>query len=99
MRRALELCGGTAISATDLDLQGPRPKAPVESTPSVAVDPTLTELPLEQARARWNQEFEREYLQGLLERHGWDFERAARAAQVHLKTLQRVARKHGLTRR
>jgi len=99
VRRALELCNGTAISASDLGLRSARPVASVESPPRASVERALTELPLEQARAQWNQDFEREYVQELLERHGWDFERAARAAKVHVKTLQRVARKHRLARR
>ncbi len=100
VRRGLELCTGTSISAKDLGLKSGPPKTEVAPSPQpAAIEPPLSELPLEAARARWNLEFEREYVQALLERHGGDFERAARAAKVHLKTLQRVARKHGITGR
>jgi DNA-binding NtrC family response regulator len=99
VRRALELCSSNAISAEDLGLLGALLRAPAASPSKQHADRGLSELSLEQARGRWNLNFEREYVETLLEKHGWDFERAARAAQVHVKTLQRMARKHQLIRR
>jgi transcriptional regulator with GAF, ATPase, and Fis domain len=96
LRRTLELCASRSISATDLGLVSrPQPRR-VAAPPEVPIDASAGELTLERARAEHNLEFERRYLGALLERFAWDFDRAAAAASVHVKTLKRMARKHGI---
>jgi transcriptional regulator with GAF, ATPase, and Fis domain len=51
--------------------------------------------PLEDARAG----FDRQYLRQLLVRSGGDLSRAAAIAGIHVKSLERLLRRHGLPRR
>jgi two-component system response regulator GlrR len=52
--------------------------------------------PLKEAREAWMDQFEREYLRQLLERHGRNVAAASQAAGVHRTYLYRLIMKHGL---
>ena len=92
VRRAAELSASATIAAADLGLvRQERPRQ--EAAASAGVDASV---PLKEARAAWNECFETEYVRALLERHAWDFDDAAAAAGIHIKSLQRLARERGI---
>ncbi len=53
-------------------------------------------LPIKDAREKWTEPMEKEYLQRLIRRVGGDLDRAAEIAGVHRKSVERLLRKHGL---
>jgi DNA-binding NtrC family response regulator len=53
-------------------------------------------LPFKEAKAQVVDQFERQYLQVLLERHGGNLSAAARSAEVDRKHLRELLRKHAL---
>lgn len=96
VRRAAEMATSSEISASDLLLQ----RAPGTPRPSQTASAELDlDLPLKEARAAWTEQFEAQYVRALLDRHDWDFEAAAAAAQIHIKSLQRLARERGIKER
>jgi DNA-binding NtrC family response regulator len=56
----------------------------------------LAELPFHEARQRWQDGFERQYLAAQLERTGRNVSQAARQAQIPRQTFHRLLRRHGL---
>jgi DNA-binding NtrC family response regulator len=67
-----------------------------ETTPAPAAGGIPYDLPFKEAKAQVVDQFERQYLQVLLERHGGNLSAAARAAAVDRKHLRELLRKHGL---
>ncbi|NUP13571.1 MAG: sigma 54-interacting transcriptional regulator [Polyangiaceae bacterium] len=68
-----------------------------DSQPSDAVPFVALDVPFKQLAARWNDELERRYLRGLLDRHGGNVSAVARAAELDRSYVHRLMRKHGLT--
>ena len=64
--------------------------SPMPSVPS--------ELPFKDAKDQLIEAFERKYLVDLIERHGGNVSRAARAADMDRKSISRLMKKHGITR-
>jgi transcriptional regulator with GAF, ATPase, and Fis domain len=99
LRRAAALASGSCLTAADLEL-GARPAhrdAPaLPNSPEPMVDPAFWSLPLREAREGWNRRLDHEYLTRLLARVGGDEERAAVESGLHVKSLQRLLRQHGL---
>jgi len=93
LRNHLERC---------LALREPQPPAPPESSDgvarAVAAAPTspAADQSLRQARAEWDREFEKRYLESLLARHGDNVSAAARAAGIDRKYLYRLLWRNGL---
>ena len=97
VRRAAAMAKGDIIEPDDLGPdEGQRKTSPHAPSPNSAIPEELLALPLKPAREQWNRRFEAEYVQHLLDRHGGDLEQAARSADVHLKSLQRLIRQHKL---
>jgi transcriptional regulator with GAF, ATPase, and Fis domain len=65
-------------------------------TPQLAKVPS--ELPFKDAKDQLVEAFERQYLVDLIERHGGNVSRAARAADMDRKSITRLMKKHGITR-
>ena len=59
-----------------------------------AVDPGS--LPLREARRRWLDPLEKEYLENLLHRHAGNISEAARAAEIDRQTIYRMLKKYGI---
>jgi DNA-binding NtrC family response regulator len=81
---AFSLCHGEVIEIDDLPRRFRDPHGVSK------VDPTAS---LEQAR----DQFERDYVTRLLERHAGNVTRAAAAADIHRSTFQRILQKHAIS--
>jgi DNA-binding NtrC family response regulator len=77
---------------------GPRPTPMPVAAPGAGADAIRVahDLPFKEAKAQVVDQFERQYLQLLLERHGGNLSAAARSAAVDRKHLRELLRKHGL---
>ncbi|MBN2193527.1 MAG: sigma 54-interacting transcriptional regulator [Polyangiaceae bacterium] len=102
LRRAIALGTGTGLTARDLELRGfPARGEPPSALPAraeLSLPGDFWSLPLRQARDSWNQRLDREYLVRLMDQVAGDEERAAAASGIHLKSLQRLLRQHGVRR-
>jgi DNA-binding NtrC family response regulator len=67
-----------------------------EKSPGRSVSRSLLDLPLRAARERWVEQLEREYIGGLLERHGGNVAQVAEAAGVDKSYIHRLIRRNGL---
>jgi two-component system response regulator GlrR len=83
VERAVLLCEGTHIRPCDVQL------------PSSAVPRSLS---VREAKALQVERFERQYLTDLLDVHGGNISRAARAARKNRRAFFELLRKHGLSR-
>ena len=70
----------------------------VPGAAAAAAVPEVQGLPFRSAKDRIIEAFEREYLLDLLDRHGGNVSRAARAADMDRKTLTRLMKKHAVGR-
>jgi DNA-binding NtrC family response regulator len=69
---------------------------PARATPIPGPAGIPHHLPFKEAKAQVVEQFERQYLQALLERHGGNLSAAARAAAVDRKHLRELLRKYSL---
>jgi len=91
LRRASVLANDEELGPHDLPEQGfLRPRT--EPLDVSAVDG----LPIKDAREKWTEPMEKEYLMRLIRRTSGDLDRAAAIAGVHRKSVERLLRKHGL---
>ncbi len=90
IEHAVILCTSDELSVEDLPrpLLDPRPKNDRTRT-----NPQLT---LEQAREKWLDPLERQYLTELLAKHGGNVKNAAQAAGINTVTLYRLLKRRGL---
>jgi len=68
-------------------------RAPAQGMVTAA---SVSELPFKDAKDQLIQAFERQYLVDLIERHGGNVSRAARAADMDRKSITRLLKKHGI---
>ncbi len=95
VRRAVALASGAIVEASDLSLADGRVR---RAAHGVELDGVYRDLPIREARERWIEALEREYLRALMERFGEDHRKAADAAGLHEKSLRRLLQKHQLKR-
>ena len=90
IEHAVILCTGDELRVEDLPrpLQDPRPRSERART-----HPQQT---LEEAREKWLDPLERQYLTDLLAKHGGNVKKAARAAGINTVTLYRLLKRRGL---
>ncbi len=88
IERALSMCESDMISPCDL----PDHLCRTDELPPA--DPGS--LPLREARRRWLEPLEKEYLENLLHRHGGNISEAARAAEIDRQTIYRMLKKYGV---
>jgi DNA-binding NtrC family response regulator len=70
-------------------------KQPKEMSPKEAsLTPDASQLPFKDAKDQLIQAFERQYLVDLIELHGGNVTRAARAADMDRKSITRLLKKH-----
>jgi len=100
VRRAIAMVSGEVIRPEDLMVFGAERSAsaaPREEASSMQSGAGVgDDLPIKEARDRWVAPMEREYLVRLLKRFDGDLDKAADAAGVHRKSLERLLRQHGL---
>jgi transcriptional regulator with GAF, ATPase, and Fis domain len=89
VERAFLLSGGAELEL-DMPLQEPEPAA---TAVPWSFD-TYSHAELKSAREAANVELERQYVHGLLERHGGNVSQAAREAGIHRTYLQRLVTQH-----
>ncbi len=101
LKRAVLLSSAPVLSASDLgpetagslrEAASPPPRADAAEAPMEVSE----DLPIKEARDRWVAPMEREYLVRLVRRSGGDLDKAAEAAGIHRKSLERLLRQHGL---
>ncbi len=102
VKSAALMATGGIVRANELRLS-PRPSEQQPDAPSedaIAGDRVSIELhaglPIQEARDRWTETLERQYLEHVLARVGGDLGRAAAETGVHRKSLERLLRRHGL---
>jgi len=100
VERAIPFSDGTEITIDALPealrtgTTGRHPKTVIK--PNVMAVPS--ELPFKDAKDQLIEAFERQYLVDLIERHGGNVSRAARAADMDRKSITRLMKKHGIKR-
>jgi len=92
IEHAVILCTGDELRTEDL----PRPLLDRSSRDSVAKLKRPEQTTLEEAREKWLDPLERQYLTELLAKHAGNVEVAARAAGVNKVTLYRLLKRRGL---
>jgi DNA-binding NtrC family response regulator len=92
IEHAVILCTGDELRVEDL----PRPLLDSSSRASVTKIKRPEQVSLEEAREKWLDPLERQYLTDLLAKHGGNVEVAARAAGVNKVTLYRLLKRRGL---
>jgi transcriptional regulator with GAF, ATPase, and Fis domain len=96
IERALPFSDGSLITLDALPeaLRAARPAAAPLPRPAPSADPALATLPLKDAKDAIIEEFERQYLIDLIERHDGNVSRAARTAGMDRKSITRLLKKH-----
>ncbi len=91
LRRACVLARGETLFPEDL------PEAGLIRSRTASLDLSQVDnLPIKDAREKWTEPMEREYLIRLIRRTQGDLDRASEIAGVHRKSVERLLRKHGL---
>ena len=91
-RYVAALCDGPRIEVKDFppSLQGP---APERVARDVLGDLLRADLPYMEARRQWLDAFQLHYIRVLLEEHEGNISRAARAAQMDRRSIQRMGKR------
>jgi transcriptional regulator with GAF, ATPase, and Fis domain len=102
VERALPFCDGSTITlhtlpeALRVASQAARAQSAPESV-DLGIDPAaMHDLPFKDAKDQIIEAFERQYLVDLIERHGGNISRAARAADMDRKSISRLLKKHDI---
>jgi DNA-binding NtrC family response regulator len=92
VERACSLCETRMLSPEDLPKsleRGLSGRSPTAATPRV---------PFKKAKQRYLDDFEKAYLQKLLQKNEWNVSQTAREAELDRKYLRKLIQKHGLKR-
>lgn len=89
MERAVSLADSQLILPVDL------PPQLLGDPPGNAVHPAVN-LPFKEAKEKWVEVFEKDYLCELLKKHQGNISQAAIEAEMDRKTIHRLVKKHGL---
>ena len=65
---------------------------------TASVDHRFNELPFKEAKQKFLDGFEKDYLEGLLEESDWNVSQASREAEIDRKYFRKLMKKHGLKR-
>lgn len=104
IERALPFCDTAQITLDTLPDALRRARATATPAPAgepadaAAPRPSTAALPFKDAKDQLIEDFERQYLVDLLERHDGNVSRAAQAAQMDRKTITRLMKKHDIRR-
>ena len=96
LERAVPFTDGSTITLDALPeaLRAARPTIPSAPRPTMTADPNISTLPLKDAKDALIEEFEKQYLLDLIERHDGNVSRAARTAGMDRKSITRLLKKH-----
>jgi DNA-binding NtrC family response regulator len=90
IEHAVILCTGDELAVEDL------PKPLQDRAPKNRRAPTERQITLEEAREKWLDPLERQYLTDLLAKHGGNVKLAAEAAGINTVTMYRLLKRRGL---
>ena len=94
LERSIPFTDGDIITLDSMPDALLTPKGrPGQSTVSVGAS---ADMPFKQAKDRLIEAFEKRYLVDLIDRHGGNVSKAARAADMDRKSISRLLRKHGI---
>ena len=94
MERAAIFCPPDSVRIEDLPSElRERSKAPVLSASTGESEDSGNDVGFTEARDRLVEDFERRYLTGLLTRHQGNVSQAAREADLHRQSLQKMLRR------
>ncbi len=93
IERAVSFVDGDTIAKNHLDFVFAEMAHGEERTERMSVD---TDLPFKDAKQRIVEDFEKEYLAELLQRHGHNLSKAAREARIDRKHLRNLCKKYGI---
>ena len=98
VERAIPFTDGSEITLDGLPdaLRSPRVGGPPPRGRSNAAVRAGSEMPFKDAKEKLIEAFERQYLVDLIERHGGNVSKAARAADMDRKSITRLLKKHGI---
>jgi len=96
VERALPFSDGPIITLDALPeaLRAARPATAAPPRPNLPTDTSISALPLKDAKDALIEEFEKQYLIDLIERHDGNVSRAARTAGMDRKSITRLLKKH-----
>ncbi len=96
IERALPFSDGSLITLDALPeaLRAARPTVAPVPRPTLPADTAISSLPLKDAKDALIEEFEKQYLIDLIERHDGNVSRAARTAGMDRKSITRLLKKH-----
>jgi DNA-binding NtrC family response regulator len=95
LERALPFTDGNEITLAELP-DALRGQGKGKRKASVPMPSPASDMPFKDAKDQLIQAFERQYLVDLIERHGGNVSRAARAADMDRKSITRLLKKHGI---
>ncbi len=102
LERSLPFCDGPRVTLDALPeaLRASSPVAKQRSDPlgRLMDGRAIGQLPFKDAKECLIEAFERQYLLDLIERHGGNISKAARAAHMDRKSISRLLKKHGISR-
>jgi len=97
VERAIPFTDGEEITLHALPDALRSPSAPGRSAPAkVGAAASSADVPFKDAKEKLIDAFERQYLIDLIDRHGGNVSKAARAADMDRKSITRLLKKHGI---
>ncbi len=93
MERAVSMVDGHVIDASHLNYVFQETEQTTEATDRLEVD---SSLPFKEAKQKIVESFEKDYLEDLLKRNGFNLSRAAREARIDRKHLRNLLKKYGI---
>ncbi|NLD27854.1 MAG: sigma 54-interacting transcriptional regulator [Myxococcales bacterium] len=94
IQRAVSFAEGNSITKANIDFIFAEMEHGEDKTERMTVDP---DIPFKDAKQQIVENFEKEYLAGLLEKHRHNLSKAAREAKIDRKHLRNLLKKYGLT--
>ncbi len=94
IQRAVSFAEGNSITKANVDFIFAEMEHGEDKTERMTVD---SDIPFKDAKQQIVENFEKEYLAGLLEKHRHNLSKAAREAKIDRKHLRNLLKKYGLT--
>lgn len=96
VERACSFADGDLIELEHLPSRFIDHEATLERPVPAGPGPVDPDQPFKQAKERWVSSFESDYIELLLEKHGFNISHAAREAEIDRKYFRKLMKKHGI---